>query len=286
MMKSLNVYFFSIHRLYIHIYFHQTTWEKPPGFVPAPTSPKGKSSSTTSKEKHSRRRKGIMGFLTKITKTNHSSSEKASMKNKPSKIDSNENDKFSAEQTQTANVSELKQSAMTDILRKDFLSVNDDKISASDEESEMSRMSDITDASLFSKYKIKATVGKWAEKVSDKLNSPPDPAYETLNDDRTQPQDTTSVKSGDVAEDSHTNEEPNQLNESENIVNRSAAASSCEVNSINIVQHNQNQSSDSIANSSKDEKPQWRSAIDEATGRTYYFIRGSSRVTWEKPTDF
>ena len=34
------------------------------------------------------------------------------------------------------------------------------------------------------------------------------------------------------------------------------------------------------------QKPEWRSAIDGATGRTYYYVKGSSKVTWEKPSDF
>jgi hypothetical protein len=32
-------------------------------------------------------------------------------------------------------------------------------------------------------------------------------------------------------------------------------------------------------------QPQWRSAIDPHTGRTYFFIRGTSKVTWEKPSE-
>lgn len=34
----------------------------------------------------------------------------------------------------------------------------------------------------------------------------------------------------------------------------------------------------------KEKKTQWRSAIDAATGRTYYYIRGTQKVTWEKPS--
>ncbi len=29
----------------------------------------------------------------------------------------------------------------------------------------------------------------------------------------------------------------------------------------------------------------WRSAIDAATGRTYYYAKGSSETFWEKPKD-
>ena len=36
---------------------------------------------------------------------------------------------------------------------------------------------------------------------------------------------------------------------------------------------------------SRRKKTEWRSAIDAATGREYYYIKGSQKVTWEKPTD-
>jgi len=29
----------------------------------------------------------------------------------------------------------------------------------------------------------------------------------------------------------------------------------------------------------------WRSAIDAATGRTYYYVKGSKETFWEKPKD-
>jgi len=32
-------------------------------------------------------------------------------------------------------------------------------------------------------------------------------------------------------------------------------------------------------------KTQWRSATDVATGRTYYYVKGSQKVTWVKPSD-
>jgi hypothetical protein len=43
-----------------------------------------------------------------------------------------------------------------------------------------------------------------------------------------------------------------------------------------------------IVNTSKESRRkqrQWRSAIDPHTGRTYYYIRGTSKVTWEKPPE-
>jgi len=35
----------------------------------------------------------------------------------------------------------------------------------------------------------------------------------------------------------------------------------------------------------KRKKTRWRSAIDAATGRTYYYVKGTQKVTWEKPFD-
>ena len=182
----------------------------------------------SSKDKYTSRRKGLMGFITKITKGSSISSEKASAKQTTADFISENKD-----------VAEMKPSAMTAVLRNDVKSV-DDVISASDDESEFSRMSEITDTTLFSKQKIKAAVGKWAEKVSDKISSPPDPAYESLNDDATQPLDATVVNQSDAK-----------------------VVAACEDNNI----HNR----------------EWRSAVDGATGRTYYYIRGTSTVTWEKP---
>ena len=36
----------------------------------------------------------------------------------------------------------------------------------------------------------------------------------------------------------------------------------------------------------RNEKPvQWRSAVDAATGRTYYYVKGSTETFWEKPIE-
>lgn len=198
-----------------------------------------------------------MGFISKITKgTNLSSVQSTS-----SEVHSHDKGKVNAEpRTQTTDIAELKPSALTEVLSNGVLSDNDN-LSASDEESEMSTMSEITDTTLFSKQKMKATVGKWAEKVSDKLNSPPNPAYKSLNDDAIHPQDDTAVEEDVVAEGNYVSE---QLQTSQNRDN------------------NIDTSKDVV----KEEKPQWRSAIDGATGRTYYYIRGTSKVTWEKPAEF
>ena len=194
-----------------------------------------------------------MGFITKITKGSSISSEKAVAKQTAANVDSGDKDNLHA--------SELKPSAMTAVLRNDVKSV-DDVISASDDESEMSRMSEFTDTTLFSKQKIKATVGKWAEKVSDKISSPPDPAYVSLSDDAKQPLDATVVNQSEAkvvaACDGKHDEQPTSQNRE--IIDTSKGA-------VN------------------EEKP-WRSAVDGATGRTYYYIRGTSTVTWEKPTQF
>lgn len=250
---------------YYHTGTRETTWEKPEGFVPKVASPTRPASTVSSKDKHSSRRKGIMGFISKIAKgTNIISSEKASGKSTSTEVDSRDKDKVNAEvRTQTTDASELKPSAITEALRNGVFS-DDDKLSASDDESEMSRMSEITDTTLFSKQKIKATVGKWAEKVSDKLNSPPAPEYESLNDDATQPQDVTAVNQ---SEDKGVVAEGNQ---------------SREKLTTNQNRYNIDTSNDAV----NSEKPQWRSAIDVATGRTYYYIRGTSKVTWEKPAEF
>ena len=199
-----------------------------------------------------------MGFISKITKgTNLSSAQSTSAE----VVDSHDKGKANAEpRTQTTDLAELKPSAMTEVLSNGVLSDNDN-LSASDAESEMSTMSEITDTTLFSKHKMIATVGKWAEKVSDKLNSPPNPAYKSLNDDAIQPQDDTAVEEDVVAEGNYDSE---QLQTSQNRDN------------------NIDTSKDVV----KEDKPQWRSAIDGATGRTYYYIRGTSKVTWEKPAEF
>jgi hypothetical protein len=31
---------------------------------------------------------------------------------------------------------------------------------------------------------------------------------------------------------------------------------------------------------------QWRSAIDAASGKTYYYMKGTKITTWKKPNDF
>lgn len=215
-------------------------------------------SPVSSKAKYISRRKGIMGFISKITKGANSSSDKASVKNSSAEVDFRDKEKHNADKRgQTTDISELKPSAMTEILRNGVLS-DDDNLSASDDESEVSRMSEITDTTLFSKHKMKAAVGKWAEKVSDKLNSPPGPAYESLNDDATQPQDGTAVEEV-VAEGNHNSEKLSTNHNRDDIIYH-AKDLVCEENPT-----------------------QWRSAIDGATGRTYYYIRGTSTVTWEKP---
>jgi hypothetical protein len=33
-------------------------------------------------------------------------------------------------------------------------------------------------------------------------------------------------------------------------------------------------------------KTQWRSAVDPASGRTYYYLKGTSTVSWEQPVEF
>jgi hypothetical protein len=35
--------------------------------------------------------------------------------------------------------------------------------------------------------------------------------------------------------------------------------------------------------SAQNELPEWRSAIDPASGKQYYFVKGSKLTTWEKP---
>lgn len=32
-------------------------------------------------------------------------------------------------------------------------------------------------------------------------------------------------------------------------------------------------------------KAQWRPAVDQASGRTYYYMKGTSNVTWERPVE-
>jgi len=154
-------------------------------------------------------------------------------------------------------------------------------------------MSDETETSLFSKQKIKSTMGKWAGKISEKLNSPPNRPYEKFDESITQSQDVLETTSTD------------QQREQKNMKSKGQVSSdsAADMKSSDRDAQNQRQSSDATTKRSNAEinkggdytstkvdtkktKNEWRSAIDGATGRTYYYVKGTSAVTWQKPTDF
>jgi len=340
---------------YYHTGTRKTTWEKPPDYVAKQDPAKSSTRAPASKDK-SKRGRGIMGFLTKITKAKPEAETASESPDDPkvvkesakkieadAKIDHSEEVKLDTlkkvdPQHQTSGEAEKlpadELAVETESQQTDFWLTLDDTISASDE-SEHSESTEATETSMFSKRKIKTTVGKWAGKITEKLNNQSKPSYETMDNGTERQQDTPKPFATDQSKDKSsstisddelpTEEEkeskpqylseddtdtdheerlateekeqvPKDITETEPDVNSEAAAAAAAEN-INEEPKNQIHSSDTTVNAnnveatkeglSKEEanrkKTQWRSAIDAATGRTYYYIRGTKNVTWEKP---
>ena len=161
------------------------------------------------------------------------------------------------------------------VVEKDFwLSLDDEVSASSDDGGDYSDdESEATETSLFSKTKLKERVGKWAGKIK-KLKSPAanQPGYSSFD-----AQDTPS-----------TNFEPKL-----EVV--AAADNAAEVTKDESTKQPQAISNETTKNadipkkeppSPKNEKIEWRSAIDGASGRTYYYVKGKSKVSWQKPEGF
>ena len=386
----------------MHGVSYQTTWEKPPDYRAKRTPDKGKPHTAAPKEKSKGRGRGIMNFLTKIAKpkpdaeSNVRAVKSANNETKDSKdlvekeaVEANvESPKYSTlDTTQEAklhtpidvksqsqvssqakelstNEPGVKLAVETQAANEDFWLTLDDEVSASggESDSESSEQSGGTATSMFSKRNIKTTVGKWAERITEKINSPANRPYETLEDgseqtkaqnipeslaidrlenepvtetsnglsprikEESKPQAHSKVSNDEEGESSAmqplkredapvetdepitTEEKPNgympqdaSVKGDAETIDRAILEQDDDAKASKEEPEDQLRTSDKTAKTnnlevtvettkkspSKDvsRKTNWRSAIDAATGRTYYYVKGSMKVTWEKPTD-
>ena len=192
----------------------------------------------------------------------------------------------------------------------------DDAVSVSEEESLHSEASEGTETSIFKT--ARGAVGKLAGKITEKLNTPNRP-YETLDDSidqgQTMPEslaiDQLDKPSTSNDEPSGTNKKPNSQKEDESGAAQEmpqdvlgAGKAAIDDKPEDNATANSNEPNDNIRSSDKttkannveatkkdsakggvNKKKEWRSAVDAATGFTYYYIRGTQMVTWEKPSD-
>lgn len=290
------------------MFVSQTTWEKPPGYNPKKVPAK------TSKEKKGRG-KGIMGFITKrVTKSKQEDEpkkgaadavNKAAVKSPPQ--DAKQQAEVSAGIKQAAENEESPQ--------KDFWLTLDDEISASSEsdgESDNSDdMSEATETSLLSKTKYK--FGKLAGKITKKLNSPRDQPYNALDGTEQEPsnvtessvalQQPTERPSAKLDRVSSQEEKPSQDNlkftETEAVEKKEevlAADNAAKATTDESTNHHHSSDKTAKVNNvqapkqddspKEKEKVEWRSAIDAASGRTYYYVKNTTKATWQKPSDF
>jgi len=354
---------------YYHAGTRETTWKKPPGFVPAQAQAKGTPRSerrpTTKNQDRPKvvRARGMMGLLSKMKRTKPEAETNVRAQKSPDvpirnvrvpieAIDSDKEgevaDKIDYPQAakpkaQTIRQAEkepvhepaVKLAAEAESPQKDFWStLDDDESSAASDESEHSEMSEGTQTSLFSKHMLKTKVGRWAEKITEKLNSPPSTPYETLGEGTERPQDTpessaqhvqlkeksfTSAASNDerptkeeVAKTQIQSEDAQVIDEDENEPLTTEEKRTAQIGSDGDAsetdhavpneaitedekkareEESKTEEILSLDDATKDvnrkktQWPQWRSAIDAATGRTYYYVKGSQKVTWEKPSD-
>mmetsp|Transcript_43857 Transcript_43857/g.78712 ORF Transcript_43857/g.78712 Transcript_43857/m.78712 type:complete len:696 (+) Transcript_43857:3-2090(+) len=354
---------------YYHAGTRETTWKKPPGFVPAQAPAKGTPRSARRPATKNQDKpkvvgaRGIMGFLSKMKKTKPEAETNLRAQKSPDvpirnvrvpieAIDSDKEgevaDKIDYPQAakpkaQTIRQAEkepvhepaVKLAAEAESPQKDFWStLDDDESSAASDESEHSEMSEGTQTSLFSKHMLKTKVGRWAEKITEKLNSPPSTPYETLGEGTERPQDTpessaqhvqlkeksfTSAASNDerptkeeVAKTQIQSEDAQVIDEDENEPLTTEEKRTAQIGSDGDAsetdhavpneaitedekkareEESKTEEILSLDDATKDvnrkktQWPQWRSAIDAATGRTYYYVKGSQKVTWEKPSD-
>lgn len=167
---------------------------------------------------------------------------------------------------------------------KDFWKSLDDSSSASDE-SDHSGSTEQSETSLFSKTKMAVgVVGKLAGMLTEKLTTQGLP-YGTLNDSAEQPQDMESqaddepATKGDAIEERE--EKPQAQLHTEKAVSRRVVAKDTERRT-----HDEKpKMKEPAVDAAEEPKTPWRSAIDAASGRTYYYRKGSHKVTWEKPHD-
>ena len=303
----------------------QTTWEKPPGFVSRQATAERKSPKAASREKSKGRKGiGIINFLTKITKptspaspteaSGKPSSPSVSLPTDGAKLDSSveaKNDATTSDRT-SAKSEKLEVDDLGKIEQKGSWLTLDDKAAESDDGSESS---DDTYASI-TKRKIKS-VRKWAGKITEKLNSPPSQPYKKWDDGKEEPQDSAVSSAKDQLKESSSvrsideppqkQKEPEQPIQSEggDVVNcegelateeepkeqgtqdstNAEDAPSFKSLDTDVVQVDPHVLVINTPTTPSRKQPDWRSAIDQATGRTYYYIRGTSKVTWERPSE-
>jgi hypothetical protein len=297
----------------------QTTWEKPPGFVSRQATAERKSPKAASREKSKGRKGiGIINFLTKITKPTSPpgkpSSPAVSSPSDGAKFDSSveaRHDATTRDRT-SAKSEKLEVDDLGEIEQKGSWLTLDDKAAESDDDSESS---EDTYASI-TKRKIKS-VRKWAGKITEKLNSPPSQPYKKWDDGTEEPKhsavssakdqlkESPSVRS--IDEPPQKQKDPGQPIQSEggDVVDREGQLATEEEPKEQVTQDSIDaedaptfKSSDTdvvqadppvlVVNTPMTpsrKQPDWRSAIDHATGRTYYYIRGTSKVTWERPSE-
>lgn len=249
-----------------------------------------------------------MNFITKITSpTNSASPTKAS--GKPSsrsvsspthgaKLDSSVEEANTRDITATK-AEKLKVENLDEIEQKDSWLTLDDKVSVSDDDDD-SESSDNTYTSIFSKEKLQSVRKKWAGKITKKLNSPPKQPYKNLGDGSKEPQDSAvstakdhpkgspSVTSIDEPSPKHQSEGGDVANHVDPIATEEESkgaedAPTFKSSDTNVVDPPAVVVDPPVVVLKK--QTQWRFAIDQATGRTYYYIRGTSKVTWEKPPE-
>ena len=292
--------------------FFQTTWEKPPGFVSRQAAAERKSPKADSREKSKGRKGiGIINFLTKITKpTSPASPTKASGKPLSPSVSEAKNDDPTRDRN-SAKSEKLEVDDLGEIEQKDSWLTLDDKVAESDDDSESS---EDTYASI-TKRKIKS-VRKWAGKITEKLNSPPSQPYKKWDDGTEEPQDSAvssakdqlkespSVRSIDEPPQKQKDPEQPIQSESGDVVDREGQLATEDEPKEQVTQDSTAEDAPTFKSSDTDvfqadppvlvvnapmtpsrKQPDWRSAIDHATGRTYYYIRGTSKVTWERPSD-
>ncbi len=303
----------------------QTTWEKPPGFVSRQATAELKSPKAASREKSKGRKGiGIINFLTKITKptspasptiaSGKPSSPAVSSPSDGAKLDSSVEAKHDAttRDRTSAKSEKLEVDDLGEIERKGSWLTLDDKAAESDDDSESS---EDTYASI-TKRKIKS-VRKWAGKITEKLNSPPSQPYKKWDDGTEEPKpnavssakdqlkESPSVRS--IDEPPQKQKEPKQPIQSVggDMVDREGQLATEEEPKEQVTQDSTDaEDAPTLKSSDTDvvqadppvlvvntpmtpsrKQPDWRSAIDHATGRTYYYIRGTSKVTWERPSE-
>ena len=301
----------------------QTTWEKPPGFVSRQATAERKSPKAASREKSKGRKGiGIINLLTKITKPTSPATKASGKPSSPAvsspsdgaKLDSSVEAKHDAttRDRTSAKSEKLEVDDLGEIERKGSWLTLDDKAAESDDDSESS---EDTYASI-TKRKIKS-VRKWAGKITEKLNSPPSQPYKKWDDGTEEPKtnavssakdqlkESPSVRSIDESPQKQKEPEHSIQSEGGDVVDREGQLATEEEPKEQVTQDSTDaEDAPTLKSSDTDvvqadppvlvvntpmtpsrKQPDWRSAIDHATGRTYYYIRGTSKVTWERPSE-